>query len=45
MVARILYDDVLDLRLHRDCVVYWRDVVMENAPKLTGVDAPEEGWF
>ena len=44
MVTKTLFEDVLGLRLDRDCVAYFRDVVIRNTPRLTGVDAPDEGW-
>jgi hypothetical protein len=44
VVARVLFEDVMGLRLERDCVAYFRDIVIPNAPHLTGVDAPDEGW-
>jgi hypothetical protein len=44
MVARLLFEDVMGLRLSRDCVVYFHDVMLANSPKFTGVDAPDEGW-
>ena len=45
LVARLLFEEMLGLRLHQDCVVYFRDVVLVNAPELTGVDDPNENWL
>jgi len=44
VVAKIFFQDVLGVNLHRDCVAFFRDVVLRNTPSLTGVDAPDEGW-
>ena len=37
VVTRILFEDVLGARLHRDCVLYFRDTLIRNVPRLTGV--------
>lgn len=44
MLARVLFEDVMGLRVRRDCGAYFRDVMISNTPRLTGVDDPEEGW-
>ncbi len=44
VVTKTLFEDVLGARVHRDCVGYFRNVVITNAPRLAGVDAPDEGW-
>ena len=44
VVTKTLFGDVLGVDLHRDCVAFFRNVVLLNTPALTGVDAPDEGW-
>jgi hypothetical protein len=44
VVTQVLFG-ALGARLHEDCVGTLRDVVIKNAPRLTGVDHPAEVWF
>lgn len=44
VVAKLLFENALGIDLHRDCVAFFRNVVLRNTPELTGVDAPDEGW-
>jgi hypothetical protein len=37
VVTRILFQDILGARLHQDCVLYFRDTLIRNVPRLTGV--------
>ena len=44
VVAKTLFEDVFHVRFHQDCVGFFRNVVLRNTPRLTGVHAPDEGW-
>lgn len=37
-VARIMFELVFGVRMERDCVAYYKDVLMINVPHLTGMD-------
>ena len=41
-VTRILFEDVLGMRINRDCVMYAHDVLVRNIPSATGVDRSDE---
>ena len=45
MVARLLFEDTMGLNLARDCVAYYRNVVLSNRPDLTGDDADKPHWL
>lgn len=38
LVARIMFERVFEVRIERDCVAYYKDVLMTNVPHLTGMD-------
>jgi hypothetical protein len=42
VVTRILFEDVLEARLNRECVMYLRDTLVRNIPRLTGVPKSED---
>jgi hypothetical protein len=44
VVVHVLFEDAMGASVARDCVGIFRDCVPVNAPHLTGVDAPNEGW-
>jgi hypothetical protein len=44
VVVHVLFEDVMGARVARDCVGYFHDCLLINSPRLTGVDAPDEGW-
>jgi hypothetical protein len=44
MVARLWFEDTMGKRLTRDCVATFRDVMLSNSPRFTGVDDPDTGW-
>jgi hypothetical protein len=44
VVASLLFESTLGLSLRRDCVAYFRRVVIDNRPSHTGVDEPDVGW-
>jgi hypothetical protein len=43
VVTKTLCEDGFRVRLHQDCVGFFRNVVRRNTPNLTSVDAPDEG--
>ena len=45
VVTCLLFNEVMGVHLHRDCVAYFHDTLIDNTPRLTGVDAPDELWF
>ena len=40
VVTHVLFEDVLGRRVARDCVAYFRDTLVVDSPRLTGIDAP-----
>ena len=38
LVARILFGSVFRVNIERDCVAYFKHVLIDNVPKLTGVE-------
>jgi len=40
VVVHVLFEDVLGRRVARDCVAYFRDTLVVDSPRLTGIDAP-----
>ena len=44
MIARLWFEDTMGKRLDRDCVATFRDVMLRNSPRFTGVDDRDTGW-
>jgi hypothetical protein len=44
MLASLLFEYSLGLRLQRDCVGFFRQVLLARRPDLTGVDDPDVNW-